>query len=126
MEAKEPSYQEIFDKTVERLYDGKGQAKSPYGNCCYIKANGEQCAVGIWLDIKDDLAGSVHTIARTHPELCPDWFQDRGKRALLRSLQSIHDEDKNWHGFRPAPRMHRKLFEITTTFGLKSNSIIVS
>lgn len=90
--------QEIFDKVVDRLFDGTGQAIKNLA-CSYFDDRGRKCAVGIFIPDghpAQKYVGNVEELLRTYPDLPDPLIFDNF--ALLQSLQRVHDQCPNWNG----------------------------
>lgn len=89
--------QEIFDKAATHLLAQGAKSLDDDGNCMYRGAGGLRCAVGCL--IPDDLCTpdiehlDVAELIFEGPPSMAEWIRAVGDRvALLRRLQSIHDD----------------------------------
>lgn len=109
------SLQEIFDFAVNHLRTQGVPSTGPDGQCLYRGPNGTKCAFGAFIsdtEYEADMEGmTVFTLARQK-----QWGYDASKLALLRDLQSAHDDSANscvW-----ARRLETEFAYIANVFGL--------
>lgn len=93
--------QEVFDRVVERLFDGTGQAfDRETDSCVYLDDNGLKCAVGIFIPDghkAQAFRGGVPSLRSTFEDLAAGPIGQH--EDLLWSLQAdAHDSVYNWEG----------------------------
>lgn len=94
--------QEIFDKVVERLYDGTGRAAiydddGEFITCAYEDEDGKRCAVGIFIPEGHQAAkcgGGISMLTTNYTNL-PEFFYN--EEFFLGQLQDAHDMAEHWN-----------------------------
>lgn len=95
--------QEIFNKVVKRLRNGKGRAalRGDNNNLCvyYDPDTGNKCAVGIFIRKNSKISsyiGDVYSLVEVYRDRVPAIIRENAD--LFTDLQNVHDSTQNWDG----------------------------
>lgn len=127
--------QEAFDRVVDRLFDGRGQAYNGDEGLCYYRRPGDllPCAIGALLETDDDegwtgVRAAVHGLlpGMSDAEMSLDEDAQRfieNHVELLTRLQGIHDTSAYWAGDMPSAQMVIELVQAAKEFKLNLNAL---